>query len=101
MTEPTHLDNIMFGVGHERCPETGRPYECGSGALSKEQQTANYVRERDHLADMPKEGEVCPQTGREYECGSGCGTKSNQTRAFIAELPEAEKRQRAANAAAL
>jgi hypothetical protein len=48
--------HLVFGLGEEiqRCPRTGRAYENGSGALSHEQQTANYLREavRD---DMPLE----------------------------------------------
>jgi hypothetical protein len=75
----------IFGEGCEYCPETGRPYERGSGALSKEAQTANFVRERDRFADMPKHGERCLQTGREFECGRGALTKTRQTELFLRE----------------
>jgi hypothetical protein len=46
MAEPNDYENNLFGHGFERCPETGRPYEVGSGALSKEEQTRNFIRER-------------------------------------------------------
>jgi hypothetical protein len=75
----------IFGEGCEYCPETGRPFERGSGALSKEQQTASFVRDRDRLADMPKPGERCPQTAREFECGRGALTKTRQTANFLRE----------------
>lgn len=29
----------------ECCPQTGREYECGSGAATKQQQSANFVNE--------------------------------------------------------
>jgi hypothetical protein len=29
----------------ECCPQTGRQYECGSGSLSKEQQSARFLEE--------------------------------------------------------
>jgi hypothetical protein len=79
-----NLDHI-FGEGTEYCEHTGMPFERGLGALSKEAQTANFIRERDRLADMPKPGERCTQTGREYECGSGAHTKTRQTELFLRE----------------
>jgi hypothetical protein len=84
----------MFGHDAERCPETGRMFEQGSGALSREQQTANFLREAGRAADIPKEGERCVQTGREYECGSGAGPKTAQTARFLDEVSPAEKAQR-------
>ena len=86
----------MFGHDAERCPETGRMFEQGSGALPREQQTANYVRERDRLADMPKPGERCLQTGREFECGPGALTKTRQSAIFLSELSPADKARRQA-----
>lgn len=71
----------------ETCPETGRPYECGHGALSREAQSANFIRERNRAADMPTRGERCPQTGREYECGSGAHTRTEQTGALCGRPP--------------
>jgi hypothetical protein len=47
MAEPNDYENNIFGQGFERCPVTSRPYEKGSGALSHEQQTAMFIRERD------------------------------------------------------
>jgi hypothetical protein len=91
----------VFGVDCEFCPETGRPYEVGSGSLPHAQQTVNFVRERDMAADMPTEGETCAQTGRPFECGSGALSKAAQTRIFLSELPPEQKAQRASAAAAL
>ena len=85
----------------ERCPHTGRPYEDGSGALPKEEQTALFLRDAAIAAlDMPREGEVCPQTGRQFEVGLGARTRAQQTERFLAELPAEAKadRQAAANA---
>jgi hypothetical protein len=73
----------IFGEGCEYCAKTGRPFEQGAGALTKEQQTANFLREAAALADMPKPGEVCPQTGQAYETGSGAQTKTRQTQGFL------------------
>ena len=61
----------------DRCPVTGRLFEVGFGALPKDQQSANFVRERDRAAGLPKEGERCPKTGRLYECGSGAHTRAD------------------------
>jgi hypothetical protein len=91
MPEGPNSANLVFGADCERCPVTGRHYEQGSGALSHEAQTANFLREAGHVADMPKSGDVCPQTGREYECGSGAHTKRAQTARFLSELTPAEK----------
>lgn len=99
--EPNDHKNNIFGQGFETCPETGRPYEVGSGALPNEEQTANFVRERDWRADLPKPGETCPQTGRAFECGSGAHTKTMQTERFLSELPPGERARRKANAQAL
>lgn len=44
----------VFGDGCEFCSETGRPYERGSGSLSKEQQTAQFVQDRDRASELPK-----------------------------------------------
>src|ERR1019366_2034894 len=73
----------IFGDDCEYCPQTGRPYEQGVGAFTKEQQTANFLREAAALADMAKPGEVCPQTGQAYEYGSGAQTKTRQTQGFL------------------
>jgi hypothetical protein len=95
-------DELIFGEGFERCPRTGRPYESGSGALSKDQQTALFVHQAALQAvEMPREGERCVHTGRLYESGSGCLSKQQQTTAFLNELPQSVKDERAANAAAL
>jgi hypothetical protein len=85
----------------ERCPRTGRIYEDGSGALSKEEQTALFEREAAIAADMPKLGERCPQTGRPYERSIGALSKMRQTANFLAELSPAAKVQRKADADAL
>jgi hypothetical protein len=87
----TLVEAAMFGHDAQRCPETGRLFEQGSGALSHEQQTANYLREAGRSADMPKPGECCPQTGREYETGSGCLTSMSQTRLFIEAMSPEQK----------
>lgn len=105
MTDTANSENLVFNLGgdsaHPRCDVTGRLYELGSGALSHEQQTANFVRERDFAGTPPKEGERCVQTDREYECGSGALSKERQTAVFLSELSPAEKSQRASAAAAL
>jgi hypothetical protein len=79
----------------QRCPQTGRAFEVGYGALPKDQQTANFVRERDTAADKPKQGERCPITGRLYECGWGSLTKTAQTALFVrdAHPPTPEEKQ--------
>jgi hypothetical protein len=103
MTE--HPERLVFSLGDPnvtaRCPITGRLFEVGSGALPHEQQTANFVRQRDMKADMPTEGEICLQTGRPFECGSGALSKADQTRIFLSELPREAKEARAAAAASL
>jgi hypothetical protein len=101
MVDGPNAANIVFGADCARCPVTGRHFEQGSGALPHEQQTANFVRERDYVADLPKEGERCPQTGREYECGSGALTRTRQTARFLDELSPAEKASRLRAAQAL
>jgi hypothetical protein len=83
MPEILHDLSYIFGQGCEYCPQTGRPFEQGVGALTKEEQTANFLRERHFAADMPKPGEVCPQTGQPYEYGSGAQTKTRQTENFL------------------
>jgi hypothetical protein len=88
----------VFGVDAvRRCKITGRIFETGSGALSPEAQTSNFVHEARLAADMPHESERCLQTGREYEVGSGCWPKSLQTARFLAELPADLKAQREAD----
>jgi hypothetical protein len=77
------------GQAVARCPRTNRAYEQGSGALSHEQQTENYVREAQIAADMPKEGERCVQTGREFMVGVGALPRTIQTANFFRE-PEME-----------
>jgi hypothetical protein len=49
MADTANSDNLVFGLGNSmrRCPVTGRAFEVGSGALSEEQQTAMFIRERD------------------------------------------------------
>ncbi len=79
------MERRAFGDDAERCERTGRIFERGSGALSKEAQTAMFVREAAIAGDMPKEGERCPETDRLYEVGSGCFTKQRQTHAFLQE----------------
>jgi hypothetical protein len=71
----------------ERCPRTGRIYEVGSGAWSKEEQTERFLREAAIAANMPREGEHCLQTGREYMVGSGAWPRSLQTQLFPEEAP--------------
>jgi hypothetical protein len=105
MADTANSDKLVFGLGEEiqRCPKTGRAYEVGSGALSHEQQTANFVREAARFGDMPKDGECCPKTGRFYEFGSGALTKTLQSALFVREAsPEQAKRddERATAAAA-
>jgi hypothetical protein len=101
MADPTNSDNLVFGEDHERCSISGRPYENGSGALSKEAQTANFLREAGRSADMPKPGEVCAQTGRAFDTGPGAQTRTAQSARFLSELPEEQKAERRANAEAL
>jgi hypothetical protein len=93
MAEPNDYENNIFGHGFERYPQTGLPYEQGSGALSKEEPTANFIRALDRAA-MPKEGERCLQTGREFECGSGAAPRSVQTARFLEEASSTDKAQR-------
>jgi hypothetical protein len=90
------MEDLVFGVGHEKCPITGRPYEVGIGSASKDRQTANFIADRDASLDRPKEGERCPQTGREFEVGSGSLSKAAQTARFLSEQTPAEKAQRVA-----
>jgi hypothetical protein len=85
MQAPSQNLSHIFGEGCEYCPQTGRPFEQGVGALTKEQQTANFLRDRHFAADMPKPGEICGRTSRPYEVGSGCLTKTAQTAAFLRE----------------
>lgn len=68
----------------ERCAITGLEFSRAHGALSKVDQTKDFIRERERLADMPAPGERCAQTGRLYENGSGCLTRTQQTRNFLA-----------------
>jgi hypothetical protein len=98
MADTANSDKHVFGLGEEiqRCPQTGRAYEVGSGALPRDQQTANFVREAARAANMPKDGESCAQTGRFYEFGSGALTKTAQTKIFLSELSPAEKAAREA-----
>jgi len=55
MTEEEHRAAAMDSTASksiaagEVCGKTGRPYERGHGALSKEQQTANFLREQQGL----------------------------------------------------
>jgi hypothetical protein len=43
-TEPLSLTEQRVFGDTSRCPQTGIPYECGSGALSREEQSRLYVR---------------------------------------------------------
>ena len=88
---------LCAGEPVERCQKTGRIYARGSGALSHEQQTANFLAEVARAADMPKPGERCLQTGREFECGHGALPKSFQIANFLVELPAEAKAGRQAN----
>jgi TPR repeat protein len=105
MADHANQEKHVFSLGDPnvtaRCPKTGRLYEAGSGALSHEQQTANYVREAAAAGDMPRDGEQCLQSGKFYETGSGCHTKAIQSRRFLNELSPEEKAQCVAAAAAL
>jgi hypothetical protein len=60
VSEPNDYENNIFGHGFDRCPETGRPYECGSGVLSKEEQTRNFIRERDRDQRQAASGAPAP-----------------------------------------
>jgi hypothetical protein len=40
-----HQPQQVFGHDVEFCPQTGRPYEKGSGSHTKEQQTARFLAE--------------------------------------------------------
>jgi hypothetical protein len=105
MTDPeaplTEFEKNIFGDDAARDPVTGNVFEQGSGALDREVQAEQFIRDRDRLADMPREGETCSQTGRAYMCGSGTATKAVQTRHFLSELSPAEKALRSAAATAL
>jgi hypothetical protein len=85
---PVHEHNpvAIYGEGFERCPVTDRPFEVGSGALPKDQQTANYIAAAAYAADLPKPGEICARTGKTFEIGHGCQTKTMQTARFLREL---------------
>jgi hypothetical protein len=105
MADQPNQERLVFSLGDPsvtaRCPITNRLLEVGSGALSHEAQSANFVREAALAGDMPREGEVCLQSGRKFETGAGALTRTAQTRLFLAELSPAEKAQRAEAAAAL
>ena len=103
MADTANSDRLVFGLGEEiqRCPKTGRAFERGSGALSHEQQSANFVREAAHTADMPKDGERCPKTGRFYEFGRGALTKAAQTAMFLREASPEEAKSDDARSAAI
>jgi hypothetical protein len=88
---------LCSGEPVELCPKTGRVYERGSGALSREEQSRNFIRDAAIAADMPKPDERCLQTGRPYEVGVGARPKSFQTANFLAELPAEAKAERQAN----
>jgi hypothetical protein len=83
MPEILHDLSYIFGQGVEYDEITGRPFEQGVGALTKEQQRANFLREAAALADMAKPGEICPLTLQPYEYGSGAQTKAQQTHNFL------------------
>jgi len=101
MAEPEKFTALVFGQGFERCPKTGRPFERGSGALSKAEQTARFIREAAAEADKPKRGERDLQTGREFDCSVGALPKSVQTARFLDQLSPAQKALRRANFEAL
>jgi hypothetical protein len=84
---PIHEHNpvAVFGEGFERCLVTNRPFEVGSGALPRDQQTANFIAAAAYAADLPKLGEICARTGRNFETGHGCQTKTMQTARFLSE----------------
>jgi hypothetical protein len=101
MAEPDKHTALVYGVGFERCELTGRPFERGSGALSRAEQQANFVRDAARVADVPKMGERDLQTGREFDCSVGALPKSIQSQQFLSELSPADRRQRQAAANAL
>lgn len=45
MLRKNTLEELVFGDGFVRCPQTGRPYESGIGAASKEMQTKRFLDE--------------------------------------------------------
>lgn len=94
-------DKLVFGHDAERCARTGRIFESGSGAQSRQEQSERFLREQAAENDRPKEGDYCLQTGRAYDCSVGALSKSQQTAGFLAELPPAVKAQRQADADAL
>jgi hypothetical protein len=103
MVEHANQEKLVFSLGDPnvtaRCPVTNRLYEAGSGALSHQQQTAAFVRERDIAADMPRPGECAPD-GRPYETGAGCLTKSAQRAMWSREADPAQAQRDDARAAA-
>jgi hypothetical protein len=100
MGRPNH-PAIFLPEIDELCPITNRVFERGSGALSHAEQTANFVREKAWLDDMPNAGERCVQTGHEYEVGAGAHPRAIQSQRFLDELPPELKAQRQAAANAL
>jgi hypothetical protein len=100
MADTANSESSVFSLGDPdvtaRCPATGRLYEVGSGALSHEQQSENFIRQATASGDRPREGERCAQTGREFECGSGALPKTAQTRRFLSELPPEQQAARKA-----
>jgi hypothetical protein len=75
----------------ERDEKTGRPFERGSGAQSRAEQSARFAREQTAEDDRPKEGESCPYSGRPFDCSIGALPKSVQTEQFFNELPDEVK----------
>jgi hypothetical protein len=103
MADTANSEALVISLGDPnvtaRCPKTGRLFEVGSGALPHDQQTANFVRERNHAADMPCAGECAPG-GRAYESGRGCLTKTAQRAAWERDAnPAVAKRDDAREAA--
>jgi hypothetical protein len=55
-----HSDRLVFGENAERCKFTGRIFEQGHGALSREEQTQIFLREAglEALAALPVKGKA-------------------------------------------
>jgi hypothetical protein len=74
MADTANSEKLVFGLGDpavtERCSITGRLFEVGSGALSHADQSANFVREAQRAADIPKyesDAEARQRVRREME----------------------------------
>ena len=103
MTDPrdplTMTEKLIYGHDAVRDPISGRVFEQGLHAESKEVQAAAFAKEAARDGDMPRHGECAPD-GRAYETGAGCLTKSAQRASWARAADPVQARTEDARAAA-